>query len=149
MGFSRQEYLSDLPFPSPVDHILSDCSVCLGWPYMAWLVVSLSKTRLWFMWLDWLVFCDCGSWWQMLRKDKSHHSTQGASREERQYQDPRRNLPLWPKLLALATRSSSLQIHSTYFSQPLPCPHAFQAHWFSTSQGRALRLACITWMVNR
>ena len=26
MGFSRQEYWSDLPFPSPVDHILSDLS---------------------------------------------------------------------------------------------------------------------------
>ena len=26
MGFSRQEYLSGLPFPSPVDHILSDLS---------------------------------------------------------------------------------------------------------------------------
>ena len=26
MGFSRQEYWSGLPFPSPVDHILSDLS---------------------------------------------------------------------------------------------------------------------------
>ena len=26
MGFSRQEYWSSLPFPSPVDHILSDLS---------------------------------------------------------------------------------------------------------------------------
>ena len=26
MGYSRQEYWSDLPFPSPVDHILSDLS---------------------------------------------------------------------------------------------------------------------------
>ena len=26
MGFSRQEYLSGLPFPSPVHHILSDLS---------------------------------------------------------------------------------------------------------------------------
>ena len=26
MGFSRQEYWSDLPFPSPVDHIVSDLS---------------------------------------------------------------------------------------------------------------------------
>ena len=30
--------------------------VCLGWCYMAWLVVSLSSTRLWSMWLDGLVF---------------------------------------------------------------------------------------------
>ena len=26
MGFSRQEYSRELPFPSPVDHILSDLS---------------------------------------------------------------------------------------------------------------------------
>ena len=26
MGFSRQEYLSGLPFPLPVDHILSELS---------------------------------------------------------------------------------------------------------------------------
>ena len=27
MGFSRLEYCSGLPFPSPVDHILSDLSI--------------------------------------------------------------------------------------------------------------------------
>ena len=26
MGFSRQEYRSGLPFPSPVDHVLSELS---------------------------------------------------------------------------------------------------------------------------
>ena len=33
MGFSRQEYWSGLPFPSPVDHILSElCTMtCLSW----------------------------------------------------------------------------------------------------------------------
>ena len=33
MGFTRQEYLSVLPFPSPVDHILSDLSTMthLSW----------------------------------------------------------------------------------------------------------------------
>ena len=39
MGFSRQEYCSGLPFPSPVDHIPSDLSTMtlgLGWPHMAW-----------------------------------------------------------------------------------------------------------------
>jgi len=38
MGFSRQEYWSGLPFPSPVDHILLDLStmtVRLGWPHKA------------------------------------------------------------------------------------------------------------------
>ena len=34
--------------------------VHLGWPYMAWLIVSLSYTRLWSMWSVWLIFCDCG-----------------------------------------------------------------------------------------
>ena len=33
-------------------------SVCLEWPYTAWL--SLSVTRLWSMWSDWLIFCDFG-----------------------------------------------------------------------------------------
>ena len=32
----------------------------LGWPYLAWLIVSLSWTRLWSMRSVWLVFCDCG-----------------------------------------------------------------------------------------
>ena len=33
MGFSRQEYQSSLPFPSPVDHILSELSTMthLSW----------------------------------------------------------------------------------------------------------------------
>ena len=34
--------------------------ICLGWPYKAWLIVSLREIRLWSMWSDWLVFCDCG-----------------------------------------------------------------------------------------
>ena len=33
MGFSRQEYWSGLPFPSPVDHVLSEFStmICPSW----------------------------------------------------------------------------------------------------------------------
>ena len=45
MGFSREEYWSGLPFPSPVDHVLSEPSIMthrLGWPHRAWLIVSLS-----------------------------------------------------------------------------------------------------------
>ena len=43
MGFSRQEYWSGLPFPSPVDHILSDLSTMTlpSWvaPHgMAWFI---------------------------------------------------------------------------------------------------------------
>ena len=47
MGFSRQEYWSGLPFPSPVDHILSDLSTMptrLGWLHRAWLsFIELDK----------------------------------------------------------------------------------------------------------
>ena len=45
MGFSRQQYWSGLPFPSPVDHVLSELSTMthLSWvAHMAWLIVSLS-----------------------------------------------------------------------------------------------------------
>ena len=74
MGFSRQEYWSGLPFPSPVDHVLSELPpwpVRLGWPHMAWLIVSLSYTRLWSMWSDWLVFCDYfQSFCPLMEKDK-------------------------------------------------------------------------------
>ena len=44
----------------------------LGWPYMAWLIVSLSQTRLWSMWSVSLVFCDCAfpSVCPLMDKDK-------------------------------------------------------------------------------
>ena len=63
MGFSRQEYWSGLPFPSLVDHILSDLSSMPthhGWPHRAWLsFIELDKAVV-LVWLDWLVFCDYG-----------------------------------------------------------------------------------------
>ena len=39
---------------------------------MAWLIVSLSESRLWFMSSDWLVFCDFGfhSVCPLMEKDK-------------------------------------------------------------------------------
>ena len=57
--------------------------ICFEWPYTAWLIASLSLTRLWSMWSDWLVSCDSGfqsvcslmkkgkrlmeaSWWERL-----------------------------------------------------------------------------------
>ena len=47
MGFSRQEYWSGLPFPSPVDHILSDLTTMTRlswWPHTAWLgFIELDK----------------------------------------------------------------------------------------------------------
>ena len=62
MGFSKQEYWSGLPFPSPVDHVLSDLStmtVRLGWPHMAWLsFTELDMTVV--LWSDWLIVCDHG-----------------------------------------------------------------------------------------
>ena len=64
MGFSRQEYWSGLPFPSPVDHILSGLFTMTrpswvalhGMAQFHW--VSLSC--VWSMWSDCLVFCGCG-----------------------------------------------------------------------------------------
>ena len=63
MGFSRQEYWSGLPFPSPVDHILSDLSTMIrpswvapeGMALFHWVRQGCSL-----VWLDWLVFCDYG-----------------------------------------------------------------------------------------
>ena len=64
MGFSRQEYWSSLPFPSPVDHILSELSTMTrpSWVILhsvAHSFIELDKTP-WSMWSVWLVFCDCG-----------------------------------------------------------------------------------------
>ena len=45
MEFAKQEYWSALPFPSPVDYILSELSTmtCPSWvAYAAWVIVSLS-----------------------------------------------------------------------------------------------------------
>ena len=62
MGLSRQEYLSALPFPSPVDHILWDLSTMTHlswWPHTAWLsFTELDMTVA--LWSDWPVFCDYG-----------------------------------------------------------------------------------------
>ena len=63
MGFSRQEYWSGLPFPSPVDHILSDLSTmtCPSWVApRAWLsFIELDKAVV-LVWLDWLVSYEYG-----------------------------------------------------------------------------------------
>ena len=59
IGFSRQEYWSGLPFPSPVDHILSDLSTMtcpsLVAPW-AWLSFTELDKAVVLVWLDWLVF---------------------------------------------------------------------------------------------
>ena len=79
MGFLRQECWSALPFPSPVDHVLSEVSTMtrLFWVAlhgMAHSFIELDKA-VWSMWSVWLVFCDCGFvlcalWWIRIRKDK-------------------------------------------------------------------------------
>ena len=63
MGFSSQEYWSGLPFPSPVDHILSDLSTmtCPSWHApRTWLSFIELDSAVVLVWLDWLVFCDYG-----------------------------------------------------------------------------------------
>ena len=61
MGFSKQEYWSGLPFPSPVDHLLSDLSTMTRPSWVtpqAWLCfIELDKAVV-LVWLDWLVFCE-------------------------------------------------------------------------------------------
>ena len=61
MGFLRQEYWSGFPFPSPVDHILSDLSTMNHPSWVApqaWLgFIELDKAVV-LVWLDWLVFCE-------------------------------------------------------------------------------------------
>ena len=76
MGFSRQEYWSSLPFPSPVDHVLSELSTMthLSWVTlhsMAHSFIELDKAVVhvirWvsFLWL-WFPVCLC-LWWRRLR----------------------------------------------------------------------------------
>ena len=63
MGFSRQKYWSGLPFPSPVDHILSDLSTMTrpSWVALrAWLGFLELHKAVDLVWLDWLVFCKYG-----------------------------------------------------------------------------------------
>ena len=61
-GVSRQESWSGLPFPSPVDHILSALSTMTRPSWVApqaWLsFTELDKVVV--VWSDWLVVCDYG-----------------------------------------------------------------------------------------
>ena len=46
-GVLKARMLTWCAFPSPVDHVLSELfTIHLGWPYMTWLIVSLSYTKL-------------------------------------------------------------------------------------------------------
>ena len=54
MGFSRQEYWSGLPFPSPVDHILSDLSTMTRpswvapWAWLSFIELDKAVVHVWF-----------------------------------------------------------------------------------------------------
>ena len=55
--------LGSLPFPSPMDHILSDLSTmtCPSWiAPRAWLSFTELDKAVVLVWLDWLVFCEYG-----------------------------------------------------------------------------------------
>ena len=63
MGFSRQEYWSGLPFPSPVDHVLSDLSTMTRPSWVAlrvWLSFIELDKAVTLVWLEWLVCCEYG-----------------------------------------------------------------------------------------
>ena len=73
MGFSRQEYWSGLPFPSPVDHILSELSTMThpSWVTlhgMAYSIIELDKAVVHvislfsFLWLWFSFFLPSDGW---------------------------------------------------------------------------------------
>ena len=56
LGVLKGRILKWFAISFSVDHMLSELStwpVHLGWPYIAWLIVSLSQTKLWSMWSFW------------------------------------------------------------------------------------------------
>ena len=75
LGFSRQEYWSCLPFPSPVDRILSEISnmICLSWialQGMAFHFTELDMTVV--LVIRFVPFCYCdfhsvSLWWWKIR----------------------------------------------------------------------------------
>ena len=63
LGFSRQEYQSGLPFPSPVGHVSSELSTMThpSWVALNGMAHSFTELdKLWSVWSDWLVVCDHG-----------------------------------------------------------------------------------------
>ena len=79
LGFSRQEYWSGLPFPSPVDQILSELSTMTrpSWvaPWARLGFIELDKAVV-LVWLDWLIFCEYGfsvsAFWRPLKHLSSY-----------------------------------------------------------------------------
>ena len=96
MGFSRQEYWSGLPFPSPVDHVLSEISTMthLSWVAlhgMAPTFIELDKavvhmiSLICFLWL-WFSFClpsedkdkrVIASWWERMNEGETGSCSDG------------------------------------------------------------------------
>ena len=75
MGFSRQGYWSGLPFPSPVDHVLSELSTmtCPSWVAlqgMAYSFTELDKAVVHVIRLvsfQWLLLSVSALWWRKIR----------------------------------------------------------------------------------
>ena len=76
MGFSRHKYWSGFPFPSPVDHVLSELSTTTHPSWMALHGMAHSFIELdkavWSLWSVWLVSYNCGfhSVCPLMDKDK-------------------------------------------------------------------------------
>ena len=77
-GVFKARILKGLPFPSPVDHILSDLPTMTRPSWVALHSMACSFIELdnqsdhQSMWSDWLFFCDCGfqSVWPLMEKIK-------------------------------------------------------------------------------
>ena len=74
MGFSRQEYWSGLPFPFPVDHILSEFSSMTrpSWVALHSMAHSFTELDKDVVHVIRLIFCDGGfqsvcPWWRRIR----------------------------------------------------------------------------------
>ena len=118
MGFSRQEYWSGFPFPSPVDHILSDISTmttCRGWPHTAWLsFIELDKAVVHvirlasFLWVWFQCVCplmpSCNTYrltWVSLTLDLGYLFTAAPAKHSRCSLPWTRGISSWPPLLTL------------------------------------------------
>ena len=96
-GVLKARIMKWFAIPSPVDHILSELSTMTRPSWVALHDMAHSFiSRLWSMWSDWLVFCDCGfhfvfplmekdkrlmeaSWWQRLTEGETGSCSDGWS----------------------------------------------------------------------
>ena len=118
IGFSRQEYWSGLPFPSPVDHILSDLSIMTRPSWVAptaWLsFIELDKTGVCvvrlasFLWLWFQSVCplmpSCNTnllTWVSLTFDVGYRFTAAPAKRSCCSLPWTRGISSWPPLLTL------------------------------------------------